>query len=351
LKHNRTQKFGPTNFLFVHPLRKPGEAATYNRVVAETATQVELDGQYRALREEAGFLKRGRAALTVRGADAAEYLQGQLTNDIEALEPEEGCYAALLDRKGHLSSDMRVLRLENGELWLDLEPDAAEAVLKHLRTYSVGREVEIEDATDRWSVISLIGPRSGELSGFEGLGPEHAQRFRQWDGADVLGVATDVGIDLIIKDEGAAAIQAALGAAGAVQVSGEAAEIVRVESGRPRLGLEMSSEHMPAEAGIVERAVNFEKGCYIGQEPVARLHYRGKPNRTLRGLRLSGPAAHGDPLLLGDREVGTIGTACLSPAHGPIALAIVRREAGTGEKVAVADGSTTAEVVELPFTA
>ena len=87
---------------------------------------------------------------------------------------------------------------------------------------------------------------------------------------------------------------------------------------------------MPAEAGIVERAVDFEKGCYIGQEPVARLHYRGKPNRTLRGLRLSAPAAHGDALCLGDREVGTIGTACLSPALGPIALAIVRREAEPG---------------------
>ena len=74
---------------------------------------------------------------------------------------------------------------------------------------------------------------------------------------------------------------------------------------------------MPAEAGIVERAVDFEKGCYIGQEPVARLHYRGKPNRRLRGLRLSAPAAHGDPLFLGDREVGTIGTLMPLPRARP----------------------------------
>jgi folate-binding Fe-S cluster repair protein YgfZ len=93
--------------------------------VTETVTQVELDGQYRALREEAGFLVRERSFLLVGGSDAAEYLQGQLTNDTEALEPESGCYAALLDRKGHLSSDMRVLRLESGELWLDLEPGPA----------------------------------------------------------------------------------------------------------------------------------------------------------------------------------------------------------------------------------
>jgi folate-binding protein YgfZ len=319
--------------------------------MAETATQVELDGQYRALREEAGFLVRDRAAFTVSGPDGAEYLQGQLTNDIEALEPDGGCYAALLDRKGHLSSDMRVLRRENGDLWLDLEPGAAEAVLKHLRTYSIGREVQIEDESDRWAIVSLIGPRAGELSGFEGLGPEHAQRSRQWGGTEVLGVATDLGVDLIVKAEDAPELEGALSAGGAVRVSDDAAEIVRVETGRPRLGLEMGPEHMPAEAGIVERAVNFEKGCYIGQEPVARLHYRGKPNRTLRGLRLSAPAAQGDSLLLGDREVGTVGTTALSPAHGPIALAIVRREAEDGERLSVGDGSITAEVVELPFTA
>jgi folate-binding protein YgfZ len=319
--------------------------------VAETATQVELDGQYRVLREEAGFLLRDRAKVLVSGPDAAEYLQGQVTNDIEGIAPEQGRYAALLDRKGHLEADMRVLRLENGNLWLDLEPDPAEAVLKHLRTYSIGREVEIEDVTDRWAIASLIGPRAGELSGFEGLGPEHAQRFRTWDGTDVLAVATDVGLDLIAKSERGGALEELLRDAGAVEVSLEAAEIIRVESGRPRFGLDMGSEAMPAEAGIVERAVDFEKGCYIGQEPVARLHYRGKPNRTLRGLRLSAPAAQGDPLFLGEREVGSVGTSCISPALGPIALAIVRKEAADGDQVTVGGDGTSAEVVQLPFSA
>jgi tRNA-modifying protein YgfZ len=317
--------------------------------VAEIATPVELDGQYRALREEAGYLQRERAALIVRGPDATEYLQGQLTNDTEGLERGQGCYAALLDRKGHLQSDMRVLQLENGEIWLDLEPASAPAVLKHLTTYSIGRDVEVEDVSERWAITSLIGPRATELGGFEGLGPEHAQRFRDWDGTEVLAVATDVGIDLITKAEAAASLAALLQAAGAVEVSEPAAEIIRVESGRPRFGIDMGTESMPAEAGITERAVNFEKGCYIGQEPVARLHYRGKPNRTLRGLRLSAPAERGDPLRLGDKEVGQIGTACLSPAFGPIALAIVRREADEGDALAVGDGGTTAEVVGLPF--
>src|SRR5436190_3032756 len=319
--------------------------------MAEVATQVELDGQYRALREEAGFLPRTRAAVIVRGLDAAEYLQGQLTNDIEGIEREQGCYAALLDRKGHLAADMRVLHLENGEIWLDLESGPAAALLKHLRTYSIGRDVEVEDVTERWATTSLIGPRAGELAGFEGLRPEHAQRFRDWDGVEVLAVATDVGLDLIASARAASELADRLTAAGAAEVSEAAAEIVRIESGRPRFGLEMGPESMPAEAGITDRAVDFEKGCYIGQEPVARLHYRGKPNRTLRGLRLSGPADHGDALLLGEREVGTIGTVGLSPALGPIALAIIRREAAEGDRLAVGEGGVTAEIVGLPFLA
>ena len=319
--------------------------------MAEIATAVELDGQYRALREEAGYLPRERAALKVRGPDGAEYLQGQLTNDIEALDPERGCYAALLDRKGHLQSDMRVLRLKDDEIWLDLETNPAPATLKHLRTYSVGRDVEVEDASEHWAITSLIGPRAGELAGFEGLAPEHAQRFRRWEDIEVLAVATDVGLDLITKADSAAALAGLLEAAGAVEVSEPAAEVIRVESGRPRFGFDMGPESMPAEADITDRAVDFEKGCYIGQEPVARLHYRGKPNRTLRGLRLSAPAEHGETLQLGDKEVGRIGTASLSPALGPIALAIVRREAAEGDQLAVGDGGTTAEVVGLPFAA
>ena len=130
--------------------------------MAETATQVELDGQYRALREQAGFLVRQRAALLVSGSDAAEYLQSQLTNDIEALAPDQGCYAALLDRKGHLVADMRALRLSHShadQIWLDTEPAAFEALRKHLETYKIGREVEVVDATSDWTITSLIGPR------------------------------------------------------------------------------------------------------------------------------------------------------------------------------------------------
>jgi folate-binding Fe-S cluster repair protein YgfZ len=95
--------------------------------------------------------------------------------------------------------------------------------------------------------------------------------------------------------------------------------------------------------------VSFEKGCYVGQETVARLYFRGKPNRQLRGLKLSGPAATGDALRLGEREVGRLGSVVDSPLHGPIALALVRREAAPGDTLAVGDGDTRAEVVDLPF--
>ncbi|HEX3563435.1 MAG TPA: glycine cleavage T C-terminal barrel domain-containing protein [Solirubrobacterales bacterium] len=322
--------------------------------MAETATEVELDGQYRALREQAGFLVRDRAVLLVSGSDAAEYLQSQVTNDIEGLEPDQGTYAALLDRKGHLVADMRVLRLSHShadQIWLDAEPVAFEALRKHLETYKIGREVEVADATAEWAITSVIGPTSVEAAGIPPVTPEHAQHYYERNGIHVLAVATDQGVDLITSPDAADTVREGLIAGGAEPVSDAAAEIVRVESGRPRFGLDMGPESMPAEAGIVERSVDFEKGCYIGQEPVARLHYRGKPNRTLRGLRLSAPATLGDPLVLGEREVGTVGTACISPALGPIALAIVRREAADGQQVTVGADGVSAELVELPFSA
>jgi tRNA-modifying protein YgfZ len=309
-------------------------------------TAIELDAQYRQLREECGLLRAARGKLIVRGPEAAEYLQSQLTNDVEGLAPGEGCYAALLDRKGHMQADMRVLRLGPGEVWIDTEPETSEAVRRHLETYKIGREAEIADVSAERAILSLIGPRSVEIAGTAPL-PEHASQAARIAGVDCLAVGTAGGVDLV-PTEGER-LGEALNEAGAVEVGPEAVEILRIEAGRPRFGAEMSSETMPAEAGIVEAAVDFAKGCYIGQEPVARLHYKGRPNRHLRGLRLSAPADAGAPLRLGDREVGRIGSACVSPVHGPIALAIVRREAEPGAELAVGEDDVTARVVDLPF--
>jgi folate-binding protein YgfZ len=305
----------------------------------EATAQIELDGQYRVLREEAGCLDRsGRRMVLVKGHDALEYLQGQLTNDVEALEPGDGCYAALLDRKGHLQGDMRVLRLHEDEVWLDTEAEAAGRVLRHLRMYSVGRQVEIEDASEAWAIVSLIGPAAAERAGTAMPPREHAQRYFQRDGIEILAVATDLGLDLIVRSDQAETLRQLLAASGVAEVSEAAAEIVRVESGRPRFGKEMTERTIPQEAGIADRAVSFTKGCYIGQETVARLHYKGRPNRQLRGLKLSAPAREGDSVALGERELGQVGTAVVSPAHGPIALAILRREAEPGATVLVGDG-------------
>jgi len=310
---------------------------------------VELDAQYRQLREDCGLLDRsGRGGIAVVGPDGAEYLQGQLTNDVESVAVGEGQYTALLDRKGHMQTDMRLLRPATEEILLDFEPGAREAALRHLTMYSIGREVQVVDSTEERAIVSLIGPRAAELAATPPL-PEFANEMASVAGIPVLAVGTRDGIDLFLPIGERDRLVAALTEAGAVEVSPEAVEILRVESGVPRFGAEMDEATMPAEAGIVEDAVSFTKGCYIGQETVARLHYKGKPNRHLRGLRLSGAAERGAALRLGEKEVGTLGGAVVSPAFGPIGLAIVRREAELGTEIAVGEDGVTAEVVALPF--
>jgi tRNA-modifying protein YgfZ len=313
-----------------------------------TEAAVELDGQYRALREGAGWLDRSaRGKLFVHGPEAIDFIEGQLTNDLAALGPGEGCYAALLDRKGHMQADMRALRLDEG-IWLDTEPDPLDAVLRHLSMYKVGREVEISELGTERAILSLIGPGAHGVAGSSALSEEHSHCELEVGSIAVRAVATDLGVDLVCDSGDAGTLREHLEAAGAVPVTADAAEIVRVESGRPRFGREMTTATIPQEAGIEGRAVSFTKGCYIGQETVARLHYRGKPNRHLRGLRLEAPVTAGDPITLGERELGQVGTAVVSPVHGPIALAVIRREAEPGARVVVGPG-VGAEVVELPF--
>jgi folate-binding protein YgfZ len=310
---------------------------------------VELDAQYRQLREECGLLERAdRALIAVNGPDGAEYLQGQLTNDVESLAVGEGQYAALLDRKGHMQADMRVLRPAAEEILVETEAAALPAALKHLTMYSIGRDVSVEDAGAGRSILSLIGPRAAEIAGAPPL-PENACETVTVAGIEALAAGTRDGIDLICAAADAERLAAALRDAGAVDVSPEAVELLRIEAGVPRFGAEMGTETMPAEAGIVERAVSFTKGCYIGQETVARLHYKGKPNRHLRGLRLSAAAAPGAALRLGEKEVGKLGGSAVSPALGPIGLAILRREAEPGAELSVGEDGVTAVVVDLPF--
>jgi folate-binding protein YgfZ len=296
--------------------------------------------EYELLREDAGLVDRSaRAKLRLTGAEAAEFLQGQVTNDVEALAPGQGCYAALLNHKGKLRADMRVLRGPDW-IWLDAEPIAKRPIEHTVETYSLGREVRWEDLTDERAILSLVGPRARERLDVAASEEEHSFV----EGEHGLYVVTDAGVDVICAAADAEDVREALG----VEPVDEAvAECIRVESGRPRLGLDMGDDTIPQEAGLNERAVSFTKGCYVGQETVARLYYKGKPNRHLRGLRLTEPADTGEPIFLGEREIGRVGTACVSPRLGPIALAVVRREAEPGATVMI--GGSDAEVVELPF--
>jgi folate-binding protein YgfZ len=309
-----------------------------------------LATDYRVLTEACGLLDRSeRGKLALTGAGAKEFLEGQVTNAVEALDPGQGAYAAFLSPKGKMLGDLRVLDLGD-ELFLDTERSALQELFNMIRRYRIGYDVELHKRTVERGLLSLIGPEARAVAGAEDLPvQEHANVSGEVEGTNVRFVATDAGVDLICDAADTDALAAGLRTRGAVDVDEAAAEVLRVEAGRPRYGVDLDETVIPQEAGLNERAVSFTKGCYVGQETVARLHYRGKPNRHLRGLRLSGPAAHGDELRLGERVVGTIGTAVVSPSLGPLALALVRREAEPGTTVAVGDGGETAVVVELPF--
>jgi folate-binding protein YgfZ len=299
---------------------------------------------YELLRDRAGLVERGpRAIFELSGAEAAEFLQGQVSNDVEALAPGSGCYATLLDHKGKIRTDMRVLRLADDRLLVDAEGSSRRALDHVFTTYSLGRQVSHTDLSDDHGVLSLIGPAARAS-----LDPAPGEsEYDHVTGPYGVAVATDVGVDLIGGERQAAAARAELDVP---PVAEDAAECLRIENGRPRLGHELDGA-IPQEAGLNDRAVSFTKGCYVGQETVARLFYKGKPNRHLRGLRLSGPVAQGDSILLGEREVGTVGSTCVSPIHGPIALALIRREAAPDQEVLVGTTGVQGVVVDPPFTA
>jgi folate-binding protein YgfZ len=315
-----------------------------------TAPADTIAAGYRALIEGCGLVDRSeRGKLALTGPDAKTFLQGQVTNDIERLEPGQGCYAAFLTHKGKMLGDMRVLDTGD-ELLLDTERVTLQGLFNMIRRFKLGSDVELHKRTLEMGLLSLIGPDARRVAHARALGAaEHDNAHADIDGRRVILVTTDAGVDVFCDAADTAAVAAALEAAGAVPASEQAAEIVRVERGRPRYGIELDDNVIPQEAGLNERAVSFTKGCYVGQETVARLFYRGKPNRYLRGLRLSDPATTGDALRIGEKQVGRVATAVVSPEHGPIALAIVRREANPGDTVSVGENGVTADVVELPF--
>src|SRR3954451_2385969 len=313
--------------------------------MTETRVQVE---PFRVIDQGCAILDRSeRGKLALTGAGAKAFLGGQVSNDTEALTPGHGLYAALLTPKGKMLADLRVLDCGD-ELWLDTERPRLQPLFDALRRGTIGHDAELHKRTLQQALLSLIGPRAREVSGADAAGLGTAEHDNARSDLGLL-VTTDLGVDVVCAAEDAERVRADLERAGAVPIEPEIAETRRIETGRPRYGIDLDDTVIPQEPGLNDRAVSFTKGCYVGQETVARLHYRGKPNRHLRGLRLSGPVPVGTPLRLGEREVGRLTSVAVSPRFGDIGLALVRREAEPGAVLAA--GEATAEVVELPFDA
>jgi folate-binding protein YgfZ len=308
------------------------------------------DSEYRAATEGAALVgrsERGKLALT--GADTKTFLQGQVSNDVEALTEGHGCYAAFLTPKGKMLGDLRILDTGD-ELLLDTERVALQELFNMIRRFSLGHDVQLHKRTLQSGLLSLIGPRSEQIAGITGLGEaEHDHQRCEVASIPARVIRTDLGVDLLCDAAVTDALGEALEQRGAHWVRQQVADTVRVEHGRPLYGVDLDESVIPQEADLNARAVSFTKGCYVGQETVARLFYRGKPNRQLRGLRLAEPVWTGAEITFGDRVVGRVGSVAESPALGALALALVRREAPPGSHVHVGHDAIQGVVVELPF--
>jgi folate-binding protein YgfZ len=306
--------------------------------------------EYDTIRSACGIVDRSeRGKLALTGAERKSFLQGQVSNDVERLTPGSGCFATFLTPKGKMLGDLRVLDAGE-ELLLDTERLALQELFNMIRRFSIGYGVELHKRTLQRGLLSLLGPHAADVAGVDELADdEHSHVAAAIAGIEVRAIRTDLGVDLLCDASDTDPLAESLRQAGAAPVPESAAECVRVESGRPRYGIDLDDSVIPQEAGLNERAVSFTKGCYVGQETVARLYYRGKPNRQLRGLRLSGPAQTGDEIVFAGRTVGRLGSVAQSPVLGALGLALVRREAPPGSEVTVGRDELQGVVVELPF--
>jgi folate-binding protein YgfZ len=329
--------------------------------------------EYTALRESAGVLDlsfRGRVCLT--GADRARFLHGQVTNDVNRLRAGEGCYAALVTAKGKMESDLNIYALQD-ELLLDFEPGLTQKISERLEKFIVADDVQVVDVTPHYGLLSVQGPKAEAVVKALGIFPEiPAKPFQSVKvSGETLGEIylmaqsrasfAAPGFDLFVPVNSLGAVADKL-IAGARQAGGracgwDALEITRIEAGIPRYGLDMDETNIPLECGIEARAVSYNKGCYIGQEVINRIHSIGHVNRELRGLRLASDLqnlpAKGDKLFHNGKEVGYVTSAVKSPAlQANITLGYVRREAngaGTQLVLRAGTGETTATIVDLPF--
>lgn len=334
--------------------------------------------EYLALRQHAAIVDRSdRGRLRLTGADRRSYLQGLLTNDILALAGGRGCYAALLTPQGRMIADMRVNETGD-EVVIDLVGPVAARVRDHLEQFVFTEDVVVEDVTASTRQPGVYGPEAaavlasvlGDAAGPDESAPRAARLAgmpvfanvrSSFRGAPLLVVRSDdlgvAGFDLFVDSTVAPQLVEALRASGGVEIGSDAADVCRVEAGRPLFGVDMDEDTIPLEAGIEDRAISLTKGCYVGQEIIIRVLHRGggRVARRLVGLKLDpadGLPATGAALKSGERDIGRVTSAVHSPAVGPIALGYVHRDfAAPGTQVTAIGPSREQRgtVVQTPF--
>ncbi len=287
-----------------------------------------MEEGYARLREGGPVGVRGEAAVAwVEGPDAAGFLHGLLTQDVQAIRVGETAAALLLDAKGRIQSGMHVHRQADDGFTLVMDAALGPPTLEALEGFLFSEDLD------------LLGPESSAALTVAGVEPAAAGET-----ADLVLPGAVPGTLELLVDEA----DVALAALGLAEAPPAALLAQRIEAGVPAIGVDTGPATLVQETGLEDVAVSFGKGCYLGQETVARVAHRGGVRRALRGLALGAPAGPGAEVFAGEAAAGAITTAAMSPRHGPIALAILRHEAEP-ESAVMVEG-TAATVVELPFS-
>ncbi len=275
--------------------------------------------------------ERGRIAAS--GADRARFLDGMLTCEVARLEGGAGADGLLLDRKGHVLATLRVLARRDA-LLLDTAPGTGGAVLAALAKLIVADDVALSDLGEAWSTAAVEGP--GAAGAFARIGAPLPEPERGLERAGVVwwraGEITAEGVRVLGPRDAVREVERRLALP---RLAPSAAEVLRVAAFVPRYGVDVGERNFPQEARL-ESALSYTKGCYVGQEIVARIRSRGQVNRLLVQLRADAPVTGGASIRSGDREVGSVTSAALSPTLGPLALGYVRADlAVTGTELSI----------------
>jgi folate-binding protein YgfZ len=326
---------------------------------AETARSFgDTSAELNALRSSAGLVDFGfRAKLIVAGSDRQKWLNGMLTNNLRDLATDRGTYNFLLNAQGRILADMNVYN--RGEyLLIDTDIAQREKVLTTLDHFIIMDDVELSDASDKLTALAVIGPAAGEILNRAGfsippLEPLQVADFA-WNGIGASAMRLperENGYEIWSACEAIARLWDALREAGARPAGADALEIWRVLRGIPLYGQDLRDLNLPQETEQ-HHALDFTKGCYIGQEIVERIRSRGAVHRTFTGFRIEGPPpASGTTVTLGGKEVGVITSAVAVPngsGSKTLALGYIRREAAGGGNPLQA-GDAAAVVSSLPF--